>query len=63
MKDSFANCMIPFLMEDYERIVVVDMRQLNVGLSMVMRMYKPDDVLVLYNLVQFMQDRDFAAKP
>lgn len=63
VKDSFANCMVPFLMEDYEKLVVVDMRQINVGLSMVMRMYKPSDVLVLYNMVQFMQDTDFAMKP
>lgn len=63
VKDSFANCLIPFLMEDYEKLVVVDMRQLNAGLSMVTRMYQPTDVLVVYNLVQFMQDRDFAMKP
>ncbi len=63
IKDSFANCMIPFFMEDYEKVIVVDMRQINAGLSMVMRMYQPSDVIVLYNIVQFMQDRDFAIKP
>lgn len=62
VKDSFANCMVPFFMEDYEKIVVVDMRQLNVGLSGLVRMYQPTDVLVLYNLVQFMQDQEFAVK-
>ena len=62
VKDSFANCMIPFFMEDYEKIVVVDMRQLNAGLFMAVRMYQPSEVLVLYNIVQFMQDREFAMK-
>lgn len=62
VKDSFANCMVPFLMEDYEKVVVLDMRQLNVGLSRLVRMYQPTDVLVLYNLVQFMQDWEFARK-
>lgn len=62
IKDSFANTMIPFLMEDYEKIVVVDMRQMNAGLSMIVRMFKPSDVLILYNLVQFLQDKDFAMK-
>ena len=62
IKDSFANCMIPFFMEDYEKIVVVDMRQLNAGLFMAVRMYQPSEVLVLYNIVQFMQDREFAMK-
>ena len=62
VKDSFANCMIPFFMEDYEKIVVVDMRQLNAGLPMVTRMYQPGEILVMYNIVQFMQDREFAMK-
>lgn len=62
IKDSFANCMIPFLAEDYEKVVVADMRQLNAGMSMLIKMYKPTDVLVLYNTIQFMQDIEFAIK-
>lgn len=63
IKDSFANCMIPFLAEDYEKVVVADMRHLNVGMSMLLRKYQPADVLVLYNTIQFMQDKEFAIKP
>lgn len=62
IKDSFANCMIPFLAEDYEKVVVADLRHLNVGLSMLLKKFKPTDVLVLYNTIQFMQDTDFAIK-
>lgn len=62
IKDSFANCMVPFLAEDFEKIVVVDLRQLNVGCSQLMDMFSPTDVLVLYNTAQFAKDRDFAAK-
>lgn len=62
LKDSFANCMVPFLAEDFEKIVVVDLRQLNVGCSQLMDMFSPTDVLVLYNTAQFAKDRDFAAK-
>jgi len=62
VKDSFANCMIPFLAEDFEKIVVADMRQLNVGIPMLLRSYRPTDVLVLYNTMQFMQDTEFAMK-
>lgn len=62
IKDSFANCMIPFLAEDYEKVVVVDMRQLNVGISMLLRSYRPTDILVLYNNIQFMQDTEFSMK-
>ncbi len=62
IKDSFANCMIPFLAEDYEKVVVADLRHINVGLSMLLKKFKPTDVLVLYNTIQFMQDTDFAIK-
>lgn len=62
IKDSFANCMIPFLAEDYEKVVVADMRQLNANISMLLRSYRPTDVLVLYNDIQFMQDTEFAMK-
>ncbi len=62
VKDSFANCIIPFLAEDYEKVFVADMRHLNVGMTMLLRNYKPTDVLVLYNTIQFMQDREFALK-
>ncbi len=63
IKDSFANCMIPFLAEDYGKVVVADMRHLNIGMSMLLRKFKPTKVLVLYNTIQFMQDKEFAIKP
>ncbi len=62
IKDSFANCFIPFLAEDYENIVVADMRHLNIGVDMLLRKYKPTDVLVLYNTIQFMQDKELFMK-
>ena len=62
MKDSFANCMVPFLAEDYENVVVVDLRQLNVGCQAILQSFRPTDVLILYNTAQFAQDTEFAAK-
>ena len=62
VKDSFANCMLPFHAEDFEKIVVVDLRQLNIGCDALMDMFTPTDVLVLYNSAQFAADRDFAMK-
>ena len=55
--------MIPFLAEDYGKVVVADMRHLNIGMSMLLRKFKPTKVLVLYNTIQFMQDKEFAIKP
>lgn len=62
IKDSFANCMVPFLAEDFEKLVVVDLRQLNIGCERLLDLFAPTDVLVLYNTVQFAKDRDFASK-
>lgn len=62
IKDSFANCMIPFLAEDFQKVAVADMRQLNADMSMLLMKYRPTDVLILYNTVQFMQDKEFAMK-
>jgi hypothetical protein len=58
VKDSFANCMLPYLAEDYEQIVVADPRQLNVRSSMLLDMYEPTDVLILYNSAQFVKEYD-----
>ena len=62
IKDSFANCMLPFLVEDFEKVVAVDLRQLNIGCDALVEMFSPTDVLVLYNDAQFAKDRDFAMK-
>lgn len=62
IKDSFANCFLPFLAEDYENIVVADMRHLNIGVDMLLRKYKPTNVLVLYNTIQFMRDKELFMK-
>ena len=62
IKDSFANCMLPFLAEDFEKIVVVDLRQLNLGSDELMDLFAPTDVLILYNDAQFAKDREFAVK-
>lgn len=62
IKDSFANCILPFLAEDYEKLVVVDLRQLNVKGSALLEMFAPSEVLILYNSAQFVQDKEFAIK-
>ena len=62
IKDSFGNSMIPFLAEDYEKVVMVDLRQLNVKCKDLVNMFDPTDVLVLYNTAQFAGDRDFSMK-
>lgn len=62
IKDSFANSILPFLAEDYEKFVVVDLRQLNVSGDRLLEMFSPTDILILYNSAQFAQDKEFEIK-
>ena len=58
VKDSYAHCFIPFLVKDYETIYVVDMRYYKVNPA---KLIQPDDItdlLVLYNIDQYMNDRN-----
>lgn len=62
IKDSFANSILPFLAEDYEKLVVVDLRQLNVSGDRLLEMFSPTDIQILYNSAQFAQDKEFEIK-
>lgn len=57
VKDSYANCMAPFLANEYETIQMVDLRYFNLPLIQYMREQKATDVLVLYNAVTFSTDQ------
>ena len=62
IKDSFANSILPFLAEDYDKLVVGDLRQLNVSGDRLLEMFSPTDILILYNSAQFAQDKEFEIK-
>lgn len=53
VKDSYANCFVPYLAQDFERIVVVDLRYLNMSLRQLAEQYQVTDLLVLYNVQSF----------
>lgn len=51
VKDSFANCLIPFLIGDYSRIYIIDPRYYMPHISGYVKSHeKVTDVLVLYNI-------------
>lgn len=57
IKDSFANCFVPFLAGEYDKIVMIDCRYSKEHI----RDYLAEDsgitdVLVMYNIQKFMQD-------
>lgn len=60
IKDSFANCFIPFLAEQYERIIVADPRYCADTVQDILSAYPVTDVLFLYRGNTFFTDRSIA---
>ncbi len=58
VKDSFANSFVPFLTEDYETIIMLDLRFYNESVEELMLAEDVTDVLVLYELSNFAADRN-----
>ncbi|MDO5522013.1 MAG: DHHW family protein [bacterium] len=58
IKDSFAHSMVPFLADHYEKIIMIDYRYYNVSTKKLMEESKVSDVLVLYNTINFAQDKN-----
>ena len=56
LKDSFANCFIPFLAPYYREIVVVDPRYYSGTIGDIMDTYRITDALVLYSGNTFFTD-------
>ncbi len=59
IKDSFANSMVPFLMADYDKIIMLDFRYFNDSVTELLQTEQPDETLVLYELSNFAQDINF----
>ncbi|MCR5357690.1 MAG: hypothetical protein K6E63_09870 [Lachnospiraceae bacterium] len=58
-KDSYANCLIPFLTYDYGRITVIDLRYYADPVSELLSEHPDADVLLLYNFMHFNEDNHF----
>ncbi|MBN7774582.1 DHHW family protein [Clostridium aminobutyricum] len=59
IKDSYAHCFIPFLTKDFETIVAVDMRYYKQNPAKLIKEENITDLLILYNIVQYTNDRNF----
>lgn len=57
VKDSYANCFVPFLTANYAKIGVVDLRSFSYGLDTTLESEGYDEVLVLYNFQTFISDK------
>lgn len=56
VKDSYANCFIPFLTPYYREIVMVDPRYYSGAMDEILQTYSISDVLFLYSGNTFFQD-------
>jgi len=58
IKDSYANCFVPFMVDSYEQIDVYDMRYITMGLDRLIEEAGYDEILFLYNCETFLSDKD-----
>lgn len=56
IKDSYANCFIPFLVGHYSEIYMVDLRYYNEDLNSLIKSNNINDSLILYNVNTFFED-------
>lgn len=61
IKDSFANCFVPFLAEHYDKIIMIDCRYGKENVRELMADHEEiTDVLVMYNTQKFLQDTNLS---
>lgn len=60
IKDSYAHAFVPFLMNHYSEITMLDMRYLNCDVDEVVKTGDYDQILFLYNVDDFASDRTIA---
>lgn len=60
LKDSYANCMLPFLTPHYREIIVIDPRYYYGNIREVMSSNKITNVLFLYNGNTFVEDNNIS---
>lgn len=63
IKDSYANCFVPFLTESFEEIHMLDLRYYHGDVAAYMTENKITDVLVLYNADNFLSDTNLVQLP
>lgn len=58
IKDSFANEFVPLIAEDYEHVYMIDLRYYNADMAEYLSENDISEVLVLYNISNFISDRN-----
>lgn len=60
IKDSYANCFMPFMINDFEQIDIFDLRYISLGLDKIIEENNYDQILILYNCETLLSDKDIA---
>ena len=60
IKDSYANCFVPFLTQHFREIVVIDPRYYFENINKLIKNEQITDVLFLYNANTFFEDRSLS---
>ncbi|MDD3797252.1 MAG: DHHW family protein [Lachnospiraceae bacterium] len=60
LKDSYAHCFLPFVIQNFDQVDIVDLRYFNQSLSEYMASKDYTDVLFLYNASGFAEDTSLA---
>ena len=58
-KDSFAHAFIPFLIKNYEKLIILDLRYTGTDLSLYFKENNVTDILILYNIYNFSNKNEF----
>lgn len=58
IKDSFANSFVPFLLEDYDKIIMIDLRYYTGDTDMLIEKENITNILVLYQITNFISDEN-----
>lgn len=59
IKDSFANSIVPFLVNNYEKIIIIDPRYFKTSIIDLIKEKEIDEVLLLYNIQNFAKEKSF----
>ncbi len=58
VKDSYANCYLPFLMQHYSKVTMIDLRYMQISYKEFIDINRYDQVLILYNALTFSTDKN-----
>lgn len=58
IKDSYANCYVPFLAQHYSEITMLDMRYIDTKYENIVNIDEYDQALFLYNFATFIEDEN-----